>query len=86
MSVSAPQSYTDKYQQQLRELIEAKRQGETVPVSQAPRLAPVIDLMEALQQSLAAQPEKKPPARTNHIDDKEAAAKKSSRSKRARNA
>ena len=81
-----PDKYHDEYQQQLRELIEAKRQGETVPVSQAPRLAPVIDLMEALQQSLAAQPEKKPPARTNHIDAEPAAAKKSSRPKRARNA
>ena len=56
-----PGKYRDEYQQQLRELIEAKRQGETVPVSQAPRLAPVIDLMEALQRSLAAQPEKKTP-------------------------
>ncbi len=81
-----PGKYHDEYQQQLRELIEAKRQGQTVPVSRGPRLAPVIDLMEALQQSLAAQPEKKPPARTNHVNGEEAAAKKSSRSKRARNA
>ncbi len=81
-----PGKYSDQYQKQLRELIEAKRQGETVPVSQAPRLAPVIDLMEALQQSLAAQPEKKPPARTNHVNEAPAGEKKSSRRRTARNA
>ena len=81
-----PGKYHDEYQRQLRELIEAKRQGETVPVSRAPRLAPVIDLMEALQQSLAAQPEKKLPARTNHIEAEPAATKKSSRPKSARKA
>ncbi len=81
-----PGKYSDQYQKQLRELIEAKRQGETVPVSQAPRLAPVIDLMEALQQSLASQPKKKPLVGTNHVNEAPAGEKKSSRRRTARNA
>ena len=80
-----PSKYSDQYQKQLRELIETKRQGETVPVSQAPRLAPVIDLMEALQRSLAEQPEKKPPVGTDRAEE-QAGEKKSSRPKAARNA
>ena len=55
-----PDKYRDEYQVHLQQLIEAKQKGEEVAVPEQPRLAPVIDLMEALQKSLAL---KKPPLR-----------------------
>ena len=58
-----PDKYRDEFQERLREMIEAKRQGQEVAASQTPRLAPVVDLMEALQKSLASKTKKKPPAR-----------------------
>jgi DNA end-binding protein Ku len=55
-----PDKYRDEYQHRLQQLIEAKQKGAPVAAPEQPRLAPVIDLMEALQKSLAL---KKPPAR-----------------------
>ena len=63
-----PEKYHDSYQQQLKNLVEAKRQGQAVAVTEAPRLAPVIDSMEALRQSLASRPDKKPPSRTGDVN------------------
>jgi DNA end-binding protein Ku len=60
-----PKKYHDAYQARLKELIEAKQQGKEAQPTEAKRLAPVIDLMEALQQSLKNRPEKKAPARAN---------------------
>ncbi len=60
-----PKKYSDEYQQRVAQLIEAKRKGHAVAEAPAPQLAPVIDLMEALKNSLAqrqAAP-RKPPAR-----------------------
>lgn len=48
-----PGKYHDEYQGQLRALIEAKRQGHEAEAAPKKKLAPVIDLMEALQKSLA---------------------------------
>jgi len=76
-----PEKYKDAYQQRLHELIEAKRRGEEVAEAEAPRLAPVIDLMEALQKSLKDQPKKKKPARA---EDAEAAAEPAQASKKGR--
>ena len=62
-SLAAPfdaAKYHDDFQRRVRELIEAKKQGQEIVATEAPRLAPVIDLMEALQKSLAS---KKPPLR-----------------------
>ena len=53
-----PEKYTDQYQARLKELVEAKRAGEETASTEGPRLAPVIDLMDALQKSLASQPKK----------------------------
>jgi len=50
----------------MRALIEAKRQGQEVAEVAHPKLAPVIDLMDALKKSLEKQPAapaKKPPVR-----------------------
>jgi len=47
-----PEKYEDAYQKRLTELLEAKREGRTVHESQPRKMAPVIDLMAALQKSL----------------------------------
>ncbi len=60
-----PEKYKDEYQDRLKMLIEAKRQGREVAEVTKPQFAPVIDLMEALKKSLARQEAgpKKPPLR-----------------------
>lgn len=54
-SLAAPfnvEKYQDSYQQRLSELIEAKREGKAVRETKTKKVAPVIDLMAALQRSL----------------------------------
>jgi DNA end-binding protein Ku len=51
-----PEQFHDTYRQSLRAMIEAKRKGEHVVEASHPKLAPVIDLMEALKKSLAEKP------------------------------
>jgi DNA end-binding protein Ku len=51
-----PEQFHDSYRQSLRAMIEAKRKGEQVVEAAHPKLAPVIDLMEALKKSLAEKP------------------------------
>lgn len=60
-----PSKYEDRYRKQVVELIEAKQAGREAEQPEGPRLAPVVDLMEALKQSLDAkkQPDKKAPER-----------------------
>lgn len=48
-----PEKFHDTYRQSLRALIEAKQRGEEVTEAPHPKLAPVIDLMDALKKSLA---------------------------------
>jgi DNA end-binding protein Ku len=58
-----PQKYHDTFQENLRRLIEAKREGKTIVEEAPPKRAPVIDMMEALKRSLhdsEAQKRKKP--------------------------
>jgi len=50
-----PTTYRDRYQEALRELIEAKMKGLTVKPREMAVPPPVIDLMAALKQSLAQQ-------------------------------
>jgi DNA end-binding protein Ku len=57
-----PEKYKDQYQESMRGLIEAKQQGQEVAEAPHPKLAPVIDLMEALKKSIA---EKQPSASTS---------------------
>jgi DNA end-binding protein Ku len=64
-----PEKYKDQYQESMRTMIESKQQGQEIAAVQHPKLAPVIDLMEALKKSIAEkQPTtsggKKPPVRT----------------------
>jgi len=49
-----PEQYKDEYQQRVLALIETKRAGQVVAGQpQRPKLAPVIDLMDALKKSIA---------------------------------
>lgn len=54
-----PEKYKDQYQESMKGLIAAKQQGREVAEAPHPKLAPVIDLMEALRKSIA---EKEKPA------------------------
>ncbi|MGA2095067.1 MAG: Ku protein [Candidatus Acidiferrum sp.] len=56
-----PQKYHDEYSDNVRTMIAAKLKGQEVTEVAQPRMAPVIDLMEALKKSLA---EKQAPAQT----------------------
>jgi DNA end-binding protein Ku len=58
-----PEQYHDTFQERLKALIEAKREGKTIVEEEPPKRAPVIDMMEALKRSLQqseAQRQKKP--------------------------
>jgi len=59
-----PARYEDEYRQRVQDLLQKKVEGQEVtPAAPAPPRAQVIDLMEALKESLAKQPARKPPAR-----------------------
>jgi DNA end-binding protein Ku len=58
-----PDKYHDEFQENLKKLIQAKLEGQEVkPVEKPRKLAPVVDLMAALKQSLAEMEGKKKPA------------------------
>jgi len=50
-----PNRYRDEYQDSVRTMIDAKLKGQEVAEVAQPHLAPVVDLMEALKKSLAAE-------------------------------
>jgi DNA end-binding protein Ku len=61
-----PQKYHDTFQENLKSLIEAKREGKTIVQEPAAKRAPVIDMMEALKRSVRQSEEqrrKKGPSR-----------------------
>jgi DNA end-binding protein Ku len=69
-----PQQYHDTYQDNLKALIEAKREGKTFVEEEAPKRAPVIDIMEALKRSLhetELQKRKKPMRARNGARERE---------------
>lgn len=51
-----PQKYHDSYRQRLEAVIESKRKGKKIMAMPETKLAPVIDIMEALKKSLALKP------------------------------
>ena len=58
-----PEKYHDSFQENLKQLIQAKLEGQEVkPVEKPKKMAPVVDLMAALKQSLAEMEGKKKPA------------------------
>src|ERR1700742_4650071 len=62
-----PEKYHDTFEENLKTLIKARLEGEEVtPVEKPKKLAPVVDLMAALKESLAQLP-KKPPQRVEDV-------------------
>ncbi|MEY2412531.1 MAG: end-binding protein Ku [Acidobacteriaceae bacterium] len=75
-----PEKYHDTFQENLKKLIQTKLEGGTIAEVEKPKkLAPVVDLMSALKESLAQMEGKKKPAATT--GGAPAGAKKSSRAK-----
>jgi DNA end-binding protein Ku len=48
-----PEQFHDEYKENVEKLVEKKRKGQKVVPIRQPKTAPVVDLMQALQQSLA---------------------------------
>jgi len=70
-----PEKYKDSFQENLKKMIETKIEGgEVTEVEKPKKLAPVVDLMAALKQSLAQMEGKKKPAATIKSDEPAAAA------------
>jgi DNA end-binding protein Ku len=65
-----PEKYEDAYQKRLTEMLEAKREGRTLKETKTRKLAPVIDLMTALQRSLGDSAEKKPATRSTRAAER----------------
>jgi len=75
-----PEKFKDNFQENLKKLIETKLEGgEVAAVEKPKKLAPVVDLMAALKQSLAQMEGKKKPAATAEAEPERAAAGKSRR-------
>ena len=69
-----PEQYHDKYQEELKALVEAKLKGKQAPVTAERKPAPVINMMEALKKSLAEQEQ----ARRSAKETRQKARKKAS--------
>ena len=63
-----PSKYHDEYQSRLLQMIEAKREGQSVNEPETKKRAPVIDLMQALQKSLGELPQKKPASKVAQLE------------------
>src|SRR5437868_4862120 len=70
-----PSKYHDEYQERLKQLIEAKREGQTIEAAAPKKRAPVIDLMQALQKSLGELPQRKPASKASVAEASAAATK-----------
>jgi DNA end-binding protein Ku len=81
-----PEKYKDQYQESMRAMIDAKQQGQEIAEAPHPKLAPVIDLMEALKKSIAekqpaaATSGRKPPVRAIQAAESPAPAKRAKKS------
>ncbi|MEI9815398.1 MAG: Ku protein [Acidobacteriota bacterium] len=53
-----PEQFHDSYRENVERLIREKSKGKAITLTPQPKKAPVVDLMEALKQSLAARPGK----------------------------
>jgi len=79
-----PEKYKDSFQENLKKLIETKLEGgEVTAVEKPKKLAPVVDLMAALKQSLAQMEGKKKPAATA-VKTEASAAASAGKSRRGR--
>jgi DNA end-binding protein Ku len=65
-----PDKYHDQFQENLKQLIKARLEGQEVTAVEKPKkLAPVVDLMSALKESLAQMGDKKGPARVRASEE-----------------
>jgi DNA end-binding protein Ku len=78
-----PEKYHDTFQENVKKLIETKLEGGKIVEAEKPKkLAPVVDLMAALKQSLSEMEGKKKPAATTGSAPREAVAGGKSRRER----
>ena len=61
-----PEKYHDEYNERLRALVESKQRGKATAAAAQPKMAPVVDMMEALKKSLAARETAAPGKRPRH--------------------
>jgi DNA end-binding protein Ku len=80
-----PEKYQDTFQENLKKMIQAKLEGQEIkPVEKPKKLAPVVDLMAALKQSLAEmEGKKKPAANVERAQEPVSIERKPSKRKRA---
>jgi len=79
-----PKSFVDRYQEALRELVDAKVEGVEPPHPEEERPAKVISLMDALKKSLNAQPPSSPaPAKKRAARDGQQAGRSRAPAKKA---
>ena len=62
-----PEDYHDEFQERLRALIEAKTHGKTIEKAPEPKRARVVNIMDALKESLAASNGAKKQARSRKV-------------------
>jgi DNA end-binding protein Ku len=63
-----PDQFRDEYSERVEQLIESKRKGKAGPAPEkAPRMAPVIDMMSALKESLAGADKTEKAARSKKL-------------------
>lgn len=71
-----PEKFHDEYKENVEKLIENKRTGKHISTIKQPRKAPVIDLMQALQRSLAGTASSSKTARAGKHSPKKTARKR----------
>ena len=71
-----PEEYQNEYRNDLRAMLEAKLEGKEIVAPEPPKEAAVVDLMEALKQSVAQARKDKPEAAKPKAKAKKAPAKK----------
>ncbi len=79
-----PEKYHDTFEENVKKLIKARLEGEEVTEVEKPKkLAPVVDLMAALKQSLAQMPKKPPQHVTAAQKASQVKVKKAAKSRRS---
>jgi DNA end-binding protein Ku len=69
-----PETYQDQYREALMEIVDKKVQGEEIEVIEAPEPTKVVDLMDALKQSVEQSKKKAAPAKKTTARRRKAAA------------
>ena len=78
-----PEKYHDSFEENVKALIKARLEGADVaPVEKPKKLAPVVDLMAALKESLANMPKKPPQPATAEAESKAKETPKPGKSRR----